>query len=61
MDNVVVKGRVGDSGDISPADAKILARGAGLRILSTVHSHLQGDLSRVAQVLVHPNASRFGP
>ena len=47
--NVVVKGKVGAG--VSPEDAKQLARGAGLRILSTVNEHLSGDLSRVQQVV----------
>lgn len=46
---VIVKGRVGD--DISKEAAKALARNSGLRLLSTIHHALDGDLSRVEQVL----------
>ena len=49
---VVVKGKVGKGeGMISAEDAKVLARGSGLRLLATIHKALDGDLSRVEQVL----------
>jgi enamine deaminase RidA (YjgF/YER057c/UK114 family) len=45
----IVKGKVG--GNVSKEDAKALARNSGLRLLSTIHHALDGDLSRVEQVL----------
>ena len=35
----------------SPQQAKLLARGAGLRLLATLHRALGGDLGRVEQVV----------
>ena len=50
--NAIVRGRVGEGeGLIAPERAKVLARHAGLRLLATLHSVLDGDLSRVSQVL----------
>ena len=46
----IVKGKVGD-GFISKEDAKAAARNSGLRLLSTIHHALDGDLSRVEQVM----------
>ncbi len=46
----VIKGKVGGSG-ISKEEAYVLARGSGLRLLSTIHNVLDGDMSRVEQVL----------
>jgi hypothetical protein len=36
---------------ISPKDANNHARNSGLRILSTIHHYLNGDMSRVEQIL----------
>ena len=65
----VVRGKVGTGDDeIDPEEAKVLARNAGLRLLATVHSAVDGDLSRVEQVLkltglvnAGSNFSSFGP
>ena len=44
-------GQVGTSPNlISPPQAKLLARNSGLRLLSTIHNYLDGDLTRVAQI-----------
>merc|ERR1712070_933418 len=48
-EDVVVKGKIGET--VSEGEAKLLARGAGLRLLSTVHHFLDGDISRVEQVV----------
>jgi len=54
-DNVVKKGTVGVGGAndnfISPEDANTYAYNAGLRLLATIHHQLDGDLTRVEQVL----------
>ena len=52
-EGVTVPGKVGDSedADVSPAEAKKLARNAGLRLLSTLSHYLGGDLDRVEQVV----------
>ena len=50
--NAIVRGKVGDGPDCVPKDlAKELARSSGLRLLSTIHDALDGDMSRVEQVL----------
>jgi len=36
---------------VSPEEARTHARNSGLRLLATIHNHLDGDLSRVEQVL----------
>jgi len=36
---------------VSPEEARVHARNAGLRLLATLHHFLDGDLSRVEQVL----------
>mmetsp|Transcript_56382 Transcript_56382/g.115339 ORF Transcript_56382/g.115339 Transcript_56382/m.115339 type:complete len:159 (+) Transcript_56382:213-689(+) len=50
-----VPGKVGVAGspgaDIAPEDAKLLARNAGLRLISTLNHFLEGDLDRVDQVI----------
>lgn len=47
----VLKGTVGSSpGCISETDARVAARGSGLRLLATVHAALGGDMDRVEQV-----------
>ena len=49
-----VPGKVGLSGQpgtITPQDAKLLARNAGLRLLSTLQNQLDGDLDRIEQVI----------
>lgn len=51
-DNVVKRGTVGVGADlITPEDANTYAHNAGLRLLATIHHQLDGDLSRVEQVL----------
>jgi len=51
-DNVVKRGTIGVGDDfISPEDANKYAHNAGLRLLATIHHQLDGDLSRVEQVL----------
>ena len=51
---VTVRGKVGDEGmvgaEVSPEEAELLARNAGLRLLSTLSHYLDGDLDRVDQV-----------
>jgi len=49
-DGAVLKGKVG-SGGISESDARVAARNSGLRLLSTIHRALDGDLGRVEQVV----------
>ena len=51
--NTIVSGKVGISGSdvIPPYVAKTYARNSGLRLLATIHNYLDGDLSRVEQVL----------
>lgn len=44
-----VAGRVGS--DVSADEAHLLARNAGLRLLSTLDNYLDGDLDRVQQVV----------
>ncbi len=51
-----VPGRVGVVGldpkaTVSAEDARKLARNAGLRLLSTLHWYLEGDLDRIEQVI----------
>jgi len=52
-DNIVKRGTVGvgDANFITPEDANTYAYNAGLRLLATIHHQLDGDLSRVEQVL----------
>ena len=52
-EDTIIKGRVGsgEDGDVTLEEAKLLARGAGLRLLATVNHFLDGDLSRVEQVV----------
>jgi len=52
----------------APNEAKNHARNSGLRLLSTIHHYLDGDLSRIEQVLHltgivdnHPTYTNFGP
>ena len=45
----ILRGKVGD--DVSKEQAKAAARNSGLRLLSTIHKAVGGDLSRVSQVL----------
>jgi enamine deaminase RidA (YjgF/YER057c/UK114 family) len=48
----IVKGNVGDGpGLVSTDEARVLAHNSALRLLSTIHHALDGDLSRVEQVL----------
>ena len=48
-----VSGRVGNetAATVTPEEANLLARNAGLRLLSTLHHFLDGDLDRVEQVV----------
>ena len=53
---------------VAPNEAKNHARNSGLRLLSTIHHYLDGDLSRIEQVLHltgivnnHPTYTNFGP
>jgi len=48
-ENRPARGRIGT--DATPEEANVHARNAGLRLLSTIHHYLDGDLSRVEQVL----------
>mmetsp|Transcript_10494 Transcript_10494/g.27811 ORF Transcript_10494/g.27811 Transcript_10494/m.27811 type:complete len:187 (+) Transcript_10494:109-669(+) len=52
---VTVRGKVGEEGmvgaEVSPEEAELLARNAGLRLLSTLSHYLDGDLDRVDQVV----------
>ena len=55
-ENKIVKGKVMpnsmySSGHITQADAKKYARNAGKRLLATIHAALDGDLTRVVQVI----------
>jgi len=52
-DNIVKRGTVGvgDATFVTPEDATTYAYNAGLRLLATIHHQLDGDLSRVEQVL----------
>ena len=45
----ILRGKVGD--DVSKEQAKAAARNSGLRLLSTIHKAVGGDMSRVSQVL----------
>ena len=51
---MTVRGKVGEEGmvgaEVSPEEAELLARNAGLRLLSTLSHYLDGDLDRVDQV-----------
>jgi enamine deaminase RidA (YjgF/YER057c/UK114 family) len=48
----IVKGSVGDGTGLIPVeDARVLARNSALRLLSTIHAALDGDMGRVEQVL----------
>ena len=48
-----VRGKVGDGtdADVTPEEATLLARNAGLRLLSTLSHYLGGNLDRVDQVI----------
>eukprot|EP00947_MAST-08B_sp_MAST-8B-sp1_P005423 g5423.t1 len=50
---VTVRGKVGEGSDaeVTPEEAELLARNAGLRLLSTLSHYLDGDLDRVDQVI----------
>ena len=48
--NDIARGKVGD-GAMSPEEAKNCARNAGLRLLATIHRFVEGDMSRVEQIL----------
>jgi hypothetical protein len=50
-DNIIVRGKVGVGSAVEPEEAKIYARNAGLRLLATIHNYLDGDMTRVEQVL----------
>lgn len=49
--NVLVKGKVGNGATVTPEEAMACARNAGLRLLASIHSFVEGDMSRVEQVL----------